>query len=216
MIFAVRRKLNPKLVFLQSFSLILFILLIIIFITHINSPVISLLSGGLILIICLIVLSAVWPPDSPWAPWWKTSKETTRALYVLAKIKKTDHVYELGSGDGEALITLAKEYGITSTGIEIDPLRVWHSRFRIRKENVAEKVTILKKNFFEVDISPATVLYVYLVPKALLSLQKKFMSELRPGTRVVSYRYKIPYLPLVGFSKEHFLYLYEMPKRNKK
>ena len=64
-----------------------------------------------IIAVLLVFLSMVWPPDSPWAPWWRTTKTTARHMCSLAKIGKKDIIYDLGSGDGIALITAAKEFG---------------------------------------------------------------------------------------------------------
>lgn len=160
----------------------------------------------------LIVLSWIWPPDSPWAPWWRTSGRIARAMCKLAKVSKKDFVYDLGSGDGTALIIAASEYQASGIGIEIDPLRASFSMTRIQLEKVGKKVKILQKNFFDVDISDATVIFVYLVPKALLRLKPKFAGELRPGVRIVSYRYPIPYLPLTAKDDVHQLFVYTVPR----
>lgn len=169
----------------------------------------------LIIVFLFYLLSWFWPPDSPWAPWWKTEAKVARAIKKIGKITKKDFVYELGSGDGENLITLAKEFGIKSVGIEVDPLRVWQSKFLIWKEKLGDRITILKKNFYDVDLSPATVVYTYLVPRALNKLKPKLEKELKPGTRVVSYRYPITYLPLIAENKTHKLFVYEVPKKKK-
>ncbi|MDP3941596.1 MAG: class I SAM-dependent methyltransferase [bacterium] len=130
----------------------------------------------------------------------------------LARIGKQDIIYDLGSGDGTALITAASLYGARGVGIEIDPLRAYFSMTRTRLERVEGKVKILQKNFFDVSIADATVVFVYLVPKALLRLKPKFASELKPGTRIVSFRYQIPYLPLKEKDDLHQIYLYTVPK----
>lgn len=166
----------------------------------------------LFVLFLLIALSMIWPPDSPWAPWWRTSGRIARAMCKLAKVGKRDVVYDLGSGDGTALITAAREFGARGVGIEIDPLRAYVSAARIRLEKVDDRVKIIQKNFFDVPISDATAVFVYLVPKALLRLQPKLAAELKPGVRVVSYRYKIPYLPLTMQDEVHQLYLYTVPK----
>src|SRR3989338_2439293 len=89
-----------------------------------------------IIMILLIFLSWVWPPDSPWSPWWKTSKKTARAMCELANIKREDVIYELGSGDGTSLIIAAKEFGARGIGIEIDPLRYYLSKIAIKLSGV--------------------------------------------------------------------------------
>lgn len=160
-----------------------------------------------IIIILLLVLSMLWPPDSPWAPWWRTNKKTARAMCRLAKVGKEDIVYDLGSGDGTALITAAKEFGAKSVGIEIDPVRYFIAKNRVRVNKLNSSIEIIKKNFFDVDISKASVVFVYLVPKALDRLLPKFKKELKKGTRIVSYRYEIN-LPLKKYDKENSIRLY--------
>lgn len=165
-----------------------------------------------ILILLFIVLSMIWPPDSPWAPWWRTSGRIARAMCKLARVGKKDVVYDLGSGDGTALIIAASEYGARGVGVEIDPLRAYVSMTRTKLDKVGGKVKILQKNFFDVSIADATVVFVYLVPKALHRLKPKFASELKPGTRIISFRYEIPYLPLTAKDELHQIYLYTVPR----
>lgn len=150
-----------------------------------------------------------WPPDSPWAPWWRTNKKVARAMCRLAKVGKDDIVYDLGSGDGTTLIVAAKEFGVRGVGIEIDPLRALISSMLLRSSGVSDKVQIIKKNFFDVNISEASIVFVYLVPKALERLKPKLLQELKPGTLLVSYRYKIS-LPLVAYDKKNDIYLYKI------
>lgn len=160
-----------------------------------------------IILFLVIVLSMVWPPDSPWAPWWRTNKKVARAMCRLARVKKGDIVYDLGSGEGTSLIFAAKEFKAQGVGIEIDPLRYFLSTLMIRIIRVHKKIHIKRKNFFQEDISKATVVFVYLVPKTLNRLLPKFKKELKKGTRIVSYRYKIN-LPLKKYDKKNNLRLY--------
>ncbi|MDP3987895.1 MAG: 50S ribosomal protein L11 methyltransferase [Candidatus Levybacteria bacterium] len=145
-----------------------------------------------LIIVLLIILSMVWPPDSPWAPWWRTSKKTARAMCKLANVRTEDIVYDLGSGDGTSLIVAAREFGATSVGIEIDPLRFFISKILIRYYNLSKKIKVYRKNFFNIDISDASVIFLYLVPKALMRLKPKLLKELKPGTKVVTVTYPIP------------------------
>src|SRR5256885_15334051 len=85
-----------------------------------------------VIIILLFLLSMLWPPDSPWSPWWRTTPERARIECNLAKVKKGDIIYDLGSGEGTALIIAAKEYGATGVGIEIDPFRALFSKINVK------------------------------------------------------------------------------------
>src|SRR5260370_15178107 len=73
-----------------------------------------LLVNGILLFLILILLfllSGIWPPDSPWAPWWQMPPEIIRRMCKLAKVNKKSVIYDLGSGTGRALIIAAKEFG---------------------------------------------------------------------------------------------------------
>jgi len=163
----------------------------------------------LIIFILFIILSWVWPPDSPWAPWWKTNKKVARAVCKLSGVTSNDVIYELGSGDGTFLVTAAKEFGVKGVGIEIDPLRYYISIIRIGLSGLTSKIKIIRGNFFDVNISASTVIFVYLVPKALERLKPKLLKELRKGTNIVSLKYEMN-LPLVGKDKQNKLYLYKI------
>lgn len=166
----------------------------------------------IIIVLLLFLLSMVWPPDSPWSPWWSTSKRIALIMCTLAKITKKDVIYDLGSGTGTALITAAKTCGAKGTGIEIDPLRFVYSRFAIRVNRVSGKIKIVRKNFFDVDVSKATVIFMYLVPKTLARLRPKLLQQCRPGTRVATFVYKMD-LPLIAEDKQNEVYIYEIPKK---
>ena len=173
------------------------------------SPIIFYLICFILIIVLLYFLTWFWPPDSPWSFWWTTDKKASLAIIRLAEIIKDDIVYELGSGDGEFVITVAKKVGARCVGIEIDPFRYYWSKARmIFDRKTQKKVTLIKKNFFDVKLTSATVVYVYLVPRALKKLLPKLKKELKPGTRFVSYRYEVN-LPLIAENKKHKLYLYE-------
>lgn len=163
----------------------------------------------LIILFLFFLLSMFWPPDSPWAPWWSTSKKTAREMCKLAKVGREDIVYDLGSGTGTALIVAAKEFGARGVGIEIDPLRALISTLALHSAKVRDKVKIVKKNFYDVNISQASVVFAYLVPRVLEKLRPKLLKELKRGTLIVSYRYKIN-LPLSFYDKTNDIYIYRI------
>ncbi len=163
------------------------------------------------LVILLFLLSMVWPPDSPWSPWWRTSGRIARLQCKLAKIGKSDIVYDLGCGDGTALITTAK-LGAKGVGIEIDPLRYWIAKIRFAVNRFSGNLRTERKNFFDIDLSEATVVFAYLIPKTLARLKPKFLKELKPGTRIVTFVYKID-LPLIASDEKNELYVYQIPKK---
>lgn len=163
----------------------------------------------IILIFLLLALSMFWPPDSPWAPWWRTNKKIAEAICKLAKVNSKDIVYDLGCGDSEVLLFAARKYNSKGVGIEIDIPRLVISKLRVFKNGMGKLVTIKGGNFFNHNLSEASIVNVYLVPRTLERLKPKFLRELKKGTRIVSYRYKIN-LPLIGEDKKNKLYLYKI------
>lgn len=169
---------------------------------------------GVIITLLLILLSMIWPPDSPWSPWWRTNKVTAKAICELVKVSPKDTIYDLGCGDGTALITAATLYHARGVGIEIDPLRVLIAKIRAFIHGVSPRVKISRGDFFKVNISEANIVFVYLIPKTLKRLEKKLLAELKPGTKIVSYVYSIDYLPLLQYDAKHQIYVYEIPHQS--
>ncbi len=161
----------------------------------------------------LVILSCVWPPDSPWSPWWRTNGKKSLAAAKLAKISSKDFVYELGSGDATFLVTVARKFGAKCMGVEIDPVRHLTAWLNVRINKVTDKVTLRKDNFLNVNLSKATIVFVYLVPRVLEKIKPKLFKELKRGTKVISYRYKFEEdknIKLIGQDKKNEMYLYRI------
>lgn len=161
-------------------------------------------------IFLLYLLTWFLPTDSPWSPWWATSKKTARKVCKLAGVGKKDIFYELGSGTGTTVVIAAKEFGAKAIGIESDMSRFIWSRWKAGKAGVGENATFFKKNFFDVSLREATVVYLYLVPRVIKKLKPKLLRELKPGTRVVSYTYFIDYLEPVTIDEDSQIYVYKI------
>ena len=159
------------------------------------------------IVVLLIVLTFVWPPDSPWSPWWRTNKKVAKAVCRLADVSNEDIVYELGSGDGEFILTAAKQFHCKKgIGIEIDYSRFFVSKFKklLRKVDNAE---FIRKDFKKVELHDATVVYFYLVPAVIKRIMPKLKKELKPGTKIVSLKYTVP-MRLNKKDAKNKLYLY--------
>jgi predicted RNA methylase len=167
----------------------------------------------LFIIILLIILSWVWPPDSPWSPWWRTSAKKAFAAAELARITSKDKVYELGSGDATFLVTVAKKFECKCFGIEIDPTRHLIGWLNVKVNGVGNKVTLKRGNFLDHNLNAASIVFVYLVPRVLEKIKPKLSRELKKGTKIISYRYKFKEtksLKLVAADKKNEIYFYKI------
>jgi trans-aconitate methyltransferase len=116
-----------------------------------------------------------------------TPQPVVDAMLALASVKKTDVVYDLGSGDGRIVITAAQKYGARGVGIELDPDLVKKARANAAAARVSNKVRFVTQNLFEADLRPATVVTLYLLQSINERLRPKLVRELSPGARVVSH-----------------------------
>jgi SAM-dependent methyltransferase len=121
-------------------------------------------------------------------PFVPTPQEVVDKMIELAGVKKGDTVYDLGSGDGRIVITAAKK-GARAVGFEIDGDLVKESRENIRKAGVQNLAEIRQQDILTVDLSPASVVTMYLLPDVNLKLKPNLLSQLKPGSRVVSHAF---------------------------
>lgn len=121
-------------------------------------------------------------------PFVPTPQEVVDMMIELAGVKKGDVVYDLGSGDGRIVVTAAKK-GAKAVGFEIDGDLVKQSRENIRKAGVQEQAEIRQQDILTVDLSAASVVTMYLLPDVNLKLKPNLLSQLKPGSRVVSHAF---------------------------
>jgi SAM-dependent methyltransferase len=130
--------------------------------------------------------------DSPHiAPFVPTPQEVVDRMLEVAQVSQGDLLYDLGSGDGRIVITAAKRYGTKAVGFEIDSALVRHSRHNITEAGVEHLAEIREEDVRNVDLSPASVVTLYLYPGANLRLRAAIMRQLRPGSRVVSHDFSM-------------------------
>jgi trans-aconitate methyltransferase len=132
------------------------------------------------------------PPRFPDIHFTPTRQAVADAMLKLAHVTAADVVYDLGSGDGRIVMLAAQKYGARAVGVEIDPALVEISRRIAADGEVADRATFLQSDLFETDISPATVVTLYLSPSVNARLEPKLRRELRPGTRIVSHQFPMP------------------------
>jgi predicted RNA methylase len=138
------------------------------------------------------------------------------AMLELAHVRPTDVVYDLGSGDGRIVITAAQQHGARGLGIELQPGLVHASQRAAQDAGVASRVRFVEANFFDFDLSEATVVTMYLWPSVNDRLEAKLRRELRPGSRIVSYTFPIgKWVPDTTLRLENGreLFLWTVPKR---
>lgn len=111
---------------------------------------------------------------------------------ACAKPKKGETIIDLGCGDGRVLLAAAKQFGLKGIGYELSPWNNFVSKMKVLVHNLTNEIKIHQKNFYFCDISEADIIYLYLLPETLKSLTKKFILQLKPNARIISYAFPIP------------------------
>ena len=127
--------------------------------------------------------------DVPYVP---TPQNVVDEMLKLANVTKGDVVYDLGCGDGRLVVTAVKNFGAKrGVGVDIDPARIAESNQNAKAAGVTDSVKFVVQDLFQTDFSEATVVTLYLLPEVNLKLRPKLLSELKPGTRVVSHAFSM-------------------------
>jgi SAM-dependent methyltransferase len=129
------------------------------------------------------------PAPASLAPYVPTPSDVVDRMLVLAGVTAKDVVYDLGCGDGRIVIAAAQRYGARGVGVDIDPERVAESQANARKAGVEKLVTFRQQDALTVDVSPATVVTLYLLSASNLKLRPLLTRQLKPGARIVSHSF---------------------------
>ena len=163
----------------------------------------------LLIVIVVLLISIVWT-NYFGAPWVPTPMSVVHKMLTLAEVGPDDVVYDLGCGDGRTLVAAARRYGARAVGIELDPLRYLWCQALVTVLGLRDRVEIIYGDFFNQDLSAADVVTCYLLPVTNKKLRDKFVRELSPDTRLVSYYFDFPKFHLVHWDEDDRLYLYKI------
>jgi SAM-dependent methyltransferase len=153
------------------------------------------------------------------APFVASPEMIVEEMLRLADIRKDDVIYDLGSGDGRIVLAAARLYGARGIGFELDADLVRRSTESARRAGIAHLVEFRQQDVLTVDLSPATVVTIYLSRDANLKLRPALWSQLRPGSRVVSHDFDMGDWPPVAVRQlldesgiARTMYLWRIPR----
>jgi tRNA A58 N-methylase Trm61 len=175
---------------------------------------------ALALVLSLAAVARAQLTRTPEVPYVPTDDAIVARMLTMAAVGKNDVLYDLGSGDGRIPITAAKRFGTRGVGVDLDPARVAEARENASKAGVEDRVKFMQQDLFETDIREATVVTLYLLPEVNLRLRPKLLSDLEPGTRVVSHNYDMgDWAPLRTETiqidgTDHYIYYWVVPRRS--
>jgi hypothetical protein len=144
--------------------------------------------GALLAAACAVAAHVEDVDAGPYVP---TPQYIVDRMLQLAGVSAADYVIDLGSGDGRIVITAAKQFGARGMGVDISEKLVDLATTNSHKERVADKVRFVRQDAFKTDISQASVLTLYLLPRFVLDLRPRMLAQLKPGARIVSHDYSL-------------------------
>ncbi|MBX3233453.1 MAG: methyltransferase domain-containing protein [Labilithrix sp.] len=164
-------------------------------------------------------------PDIEFVP---TPMQVVDKMFEVAKIQKNDVLYDLGCGDGRIVVQAAKRYGIKAVGFDIDPQRIKESNENAKQNGVESLVRFEQKNIFSVDLTPASVVTLYLLPELNVRLIPQ-LEKLKPGSRIIAHDFDMEGVEPVKWwtviakdhrevtkDREHYVYLWKTPLQKTK
>jgi len=133
-------------------------------------------------------------------PYVPSPSSVVSDMLTLADVGPKDFVIDLGSGDGRIVLTAAKVFGARGFGVDINEKLVKEANEAAKQQGLAERASFTIQDLFKTDIRKATVLTMYLLPNTVNMLKDKLLTELNPGTRILSHDY-----PLSGWIPEKYV-----------
>jgi predicted RNA methylase len=142
-------------------------------------------------------------------------------MLKLADLKAGEVLFDLGAGDGRTVIMAAKAFGARAVGVELREYLAKKALSTIYNNSLSDRVTIVNDDMFNVNLTSADVVFLYLTTSANEKIRPKLEEELKKGVRVVSHDYEIVgWKPLkvenfcenpkLGYPS-HTIYLYSKP-----
>lgn len=153
------------------------------------------------------------------APFVPSPPSVIEHMLKLAELQPGEVLFDLGAGDGRTVTIAAKIFGARAVGVELREDLSKKALMSINETNLANRITIVNGDMFNVNLKSADVVFLYLTTSANEKIRPKLENELKKGVRIVSHDYEIvgwrPIKienfcenPKIGYPS-HTLYLYK-------
>ncbi len=149
----------------------------------------AILVGVVFPLFLVFFVLASFVTDFMGAPYVPTSGKLIDEILKKAKLKKGQQFIELGSGDGRIVRRAVEKFGVRGTGVELNPYLIFYSRFLAKREK--EDIKFLSQDFFKTDLSKADVIFIFLLPRTIEKLKKKFISDCKKNTLIISHGFRV-------------------------
>ncbi|MCW4013749.1 MAG: class I SAM-dependent methyltransferase [Candidatus Bathyarchaeota archaeon] len=153
------------------------------------------------------------------APYVPTPMSVVHSMLELIEAGPGDTLIDLGCGDGRILIMAVEEFNVArAIGYELNKHLVETAEYNIKEKGLGNRIQVIEGNFMEADLSPATIVTLYLTTTGNAKLRPKFIEELREGARIISHDFPIIDWIISSEDKQpirvgtHKIFIYKMPE----
>ena len=133
----------------------------------------------------------VWIEGDSLAPPCGSEPYMVTRIVEMARLQRSDVVFDLGCGDGRVCIAAAEASGCEAVGVELEKELVAKARVQIAAKGLGTRVTITQGDLLELDLSRATCIVIYLLPEAMEVLKPTLRECLSRGVRIISQQWGI-------------------------
>ena len=138
-------------------------------------------------------------------------RKTIRRAMQLAGVQPGETVYDLGAGDGRAVVIAAREYGARAVGVEVEPVHCAVAWLQALVNGVLPRVSIRQTDLLKADCRDADVIFLYLSPAFVERVRPHLLQQLKPGARIVSLFFEFEGWKPSDIDVGHLIFLYRMP-----
>jgi SAM-dependent methyltransferase len=124
------------------------------------------------------------------APFFPTPARAIRQALREVGLKPGETFYDLGAGNGKALLIAERDFGARATGFEISSLFYWIAKINLRWHR--SRAVLLAKDLFAADLRDADVIFCFLAIRTMAKMERKLMAELKPDARIIVYAFPLP------------------------
>lgn len=157
-----------------------------------------------------IIATSFWGFWRTRVPYVRSKTADTLKVLGAANLRDGQVFYELGSGDGRVIFLAEQLARVQAVGFELTP---WvHLMAKFHAWRKGSKARLLRADFFAASWQDADVVYCYLYPPLMRSVQEKFLEETKPGSLLISRDFKLPTLQPVEevvFNEKHNAFIYK-------
>ena len=166
---------------------------------------------GLSILFFLIVLLWILVPALYGLPPVPTDQERIRHALQLVNLQPDEVLYDLGAGDGRVLLIAARDFKVRAVGIEIGPIQCILIWLRILAGGLGNQVSIRWRNFYQVNLEDADVVFVYATSREVMKLAPHLAEQMKQGSRLVSISADFSDWEPVLVDEHDLIFIYKMP-----